>query len=126
MTSLDDPRPVTSRARVRVQRTSAILTALVGLWTLWLLLFGGVSLTIVGLVVRSHDPIRPLIVTLLSAAVFFLAGGRATLSQWIESADPHAKDAWHRAARTWRTGYVHHGIAAALVLAVLIAGIVRG
>ena len=126
MTRLDDTRRVTSRARLRVQRTSAILAALLGLWALWLFAAGGLSLRMAGIVVRSHDPLRPLIAALLSAAVFFFAGGRATLIQWIEIARPHATTAWHMTMRVWRAGYAHHAIAAAAVLAVLIVGIVRG
>src|SRR5215510_14666102 len=102
MTTVDERRPVTSRVRDAVRRTSVVLALLGALWTIWLLAQGGVSVTVLGLRVRSHDPMRPLIASILAAAVFFLAGGRSTLVAWIDLARPHAIAFWRSTLRAWR------------------------
>src|SRR5262245_8588748 len=123
MTTVDERRVVTSRVRDAIRRTSGVLAAL---WTIWLLAQGGGSVTVLGLRVRSHDPIRPLMAAILAAAVFLLAGGRSTLVAWIDLLRPHAIAFWQSTLRSWRAGVLQHVLAGALALALFIVGFTQG
>ena len=126
MTTVDERRVVTSRVRDAIRRTSGVLASLAALWTIWLLAQGGGSVTVLGLRVRSHDPIRPLMAAILAAAVFLLAGGRSTLVAWIDLLRPHAIAFWQSTLRSWRAGVLQHVLAGALALALFIVGFTQG
>src|SRR5262245_51474906 len=114
MTTVDERRGVTSRVRDAVRRTSGVVALLGAIWTIWLLALGGGSVTLLGLRVRSHDPIRPLVGSILAAALFFLAGGRSTLVAWIDRVRPHAIAFWRSTLHSWRAGVLQHVLAGTL------------
>ena len=51
------------------------------LWTLWLLAFGGFDITLLGARIRSNDPQRVFVITLVALTGFFLAGGRVPIAR---------------------------------------------
>jgi 4-amino-4-deoxy-L-arabinose transferase-like glycosyltransferase len=109
-----------------VQRASATLAVMSALWTLWLLVSDGMSVTVLGLRIRSHDPVRPAAMALAAVAVFFLTGGRSTLSQWYTQLAPKDGVARRTVVQWWHTGLLQHVLAGALTLAILLVGILRG
>ena len=113
-------------ARRRVRRWSGALALLGGIWTFLVAVSGGFSMTVLGVVLRSHDPRRPLIVGVIGFAIFYLAGGRTTLALWAGAVRASAATASPQVGRIWRRGYVQHTLAALLAIALLIIGIVRG
>ncbi len=79
-------------------------------WALWLAVFGGFDVTLLGLRIRSNDPRRLVIVAALALAGFFLAGGTIPMS-------------WREIVRGWvaalprRPGWIAAGVAMLLVIA---------
>jgi hypothetical protein len=53
------------------------------LWILWLLAFGGFDFRLFGLRIRSNNPQRVVIITLVALAGFFLAGGTIPLARLV-------------------------------------------
>jgi hypothetical protein len=51
------------------------------LWTLWLLAFGGFDITLLGARIRSNNPQRVFVITLVGLTGFFLAGGRVPVAR---------------------------------------------
>ena len=113
-------------ARRRIQRWSGALALLGGIWAFVVVISGGFSVTVLGTVLRSHDPRRPLIVGVVAFAIFYLAGGRATLAEWAGTFRAAAAKACPQVSSIWRRGYVQHTLAGLLVSALLIVGVVRG
>ena len=125
MTRVDE-HVVTSRVRDAIRRTSAVLALLGAMWTVWLLVQGGGVVTVLGLRLRSHDPMRPLVASIVAAAVFLFAGGRSTLAAWIDLVRPRVVAFRRSTSRSWLAVHLHHALAAALVLVLFVLGIVRG
>ena len=60
---------------------AAMMTLVAGLWTIRLLFFKGVDLTLGGVRVRSNDPLRPFEVAIAAFVVFALTGGLPVLAR---------------------------------------------
>ena len=110
--------------RAVVRRASGALALLNGIWSLWLIAFGGVSVTIFGLLVRSHDPFNPLLLCAVSIALFLLTGGATTLRACQHAVGVRALMVWNRLLPMWRAGYVPNAIVGVLVVSILILGFV--
>jgi hypothetical protein len=102
--------------------TTLALAAATGIWALGLVLFGGFATTIFTLTLRSHDPVRPLIVCAVAFLIYLRVGGRD--ARWVKTLVRGSLTAWRAILPLWRAGTLHHAIAGALVLAVTIAGVV--
>ena len=70
-------RSVRSAARVAM----LLIVGATCLWSLWLLAFGGFDVTLVGARIRSNNPQRVFVITLIALAGFFLAGGRIPIAR---------------------------------------------
>ena len=103
-------------ARTAVRRASAAIAMLAGIWSIWLAVSSGGAITLFGVVVRSHDPLRPLLLCAMSIALCLLTGGRA----WL------AEGAARLGRRALGDSAVHQTIAVALSVVLLIIGIAYG
>ena len=54
----------------------AVIAVFGALWALAVWVVGGFSLTLAGLTVQSHDPLRPLGIALAASVIFLITGGR--------------------------------------------------
>jgi hypothetical protein len=113
-------------ARSRIHRWSAALTLLGGIWTFVVAVWGGFSFTVFGILLRSHDWRRPLIVSVLAFAIVYLTGGRSTIAAQADVVRTGVSAAWPHLVRIWRRGYVQLAVTVLIAGALLIVGILRG
>jgi hypothetical protein len=78
-----------ARRSATLRRASGIVAALALLWAAWLWLFGGFSIAVFGLVIRSNAPMRPLALGMLALAIFLATGGRLTITRSIALLRPY-------------------------------------
>jgi len=57
----------------------AVFAVLGTVWALAILIVGGFSITIAGITVQSHDPLRPLALGGIAAAIYLMLGGGAVI-----------------------------------------------
>jgi 4-amino-4-deoxy-L-arabinose transferase-like glycosyltransferase len=107
-------------ARTAVRRAGAAIAILAGIWSTWLVVSSGGAITLFGVVVRSHDPLRPLLLCAMSMALWLLTGGRA----WL--AEGAARLGRRALVRALGDSAVHQAIAVALSVFLLIIGIAYG
>src|SRR5690348_13966638 len=107
---------------VRLLRVvSCVVAMLAAVWTLRLVLVGGITVVVSGLRIRSNDPIRPVEIIIGALVVFALTGGvRSVLGVWRKVSASAPRLPFVRS--------VHAAPATAAVLAALVcaAGLVRG
>jgi hypothetical protein len=109
-----------ARWRAWVRGASGAIALVAGLWTLWLLTSGGGVTRVVGVRIRSHDPLRPLAVCAVSIALFLVTGGPAMLAHAARAlAAQSLRSAWARRS-------THHVLACALSVFLLVFGIAYG
>jgi len=112
--------------RAFVRAASGTLALLTAIWSFGIDVFGGFSFSAFGLLIRSHDPLRPLVLCGLSIAVFFFTGGRTTLLRLIDDLRPSATAGWGSTLDAWRAGYVQNAIAGVVTISLLVVGVVNG
>ena len=100
------------RPLVRVAMVSLAGASLV--WALWLVVFGGFDVTVVGVRIRSRDPRRLVMIAGLASIGFFLAGGTIPLTALLTRVR-----AWP-AALARRPGSIALGLAALSVLVAVV------
>jgi len=109
-----------ARWRAWVRVASGAMALVAGLWTIWLLASGGGVTRVFGLLVRSHDPLRPLALFAVSIALFLVTGGPAMLAHAARAlAAQSLRSAWARQS-------THHVLACALSVFLLVLGIAYG
>ena len=57
----------------------AVFAVLGALWALAIWIVGGFSIAIAGLTIQSHDPLRPLALGVIAAAIYLMLGGGAVI-----------------------------------------------
>ena len=102
------------RPLVRVAMVSLACASLV--WALWLVVFGGFDVTLLGVRIRSRDPRRLVMLAGLASIGFFLAGGTIPLTALVTRVR-----AWP-AALARRPGSIALGLAALSVLVAVVGG----
>jgi hypothetical protein len=108
--------------RASLRRASGIVAVLSLVWTAWLWLFGGFSIAVFGVVIRSNAPLRPLALGVVAMAIFLAAGGRSTITRWLAAARAYL--AGPRGARFVRSA--HDAAAVALAVSLFALGLVYG
>jgi hypothetical protein len=103
-----------------VCRASGAIALAAGLWTIWLLRSGGGVTRVFGVLVRSHDPLRPLALCAIAIALFLVTGGVAMLNHAARALVAQSlRGAWARRS-------THHVLACALSVFLLVLGIALG
>src|SRR5688572_29173842 len=108
------PMPI----RLFLRKTLLVIACASLAWALWLVVFDGFDLTLLGLRIRSNNPQRVLPITLVAAIGFFLAGGRIP----VQRISDHLRG-W-AAAIARRPGWIALALATAST-AISIAGSTR-
>jgi len=103
-------------ARTAVRRASGAIATLAGIWWIWLVVSSGGAVTLFGVLIRSHDPIRPLLLCAISIAVFLFTGGGALL----------ADGARHLRPRALASSTAHLALTAALSIFLFVVGVAYG
>jgi hypothetical protein len=109
-----------ARWRAWVRRASGAMALVAGLWTIWLLVSGGGVTRVFGVLVRSHDPLRPLALCAISIALFLLACGHTTIGHAL------ARQRWRSLARLLGSRVAHHVLVTALSVVLLVIGVAYG
>jgi hypothetical protein len=91
-----------------LRRASLVATILAGIWTAVLVFVGGFDLPVGGVVLSSHEPLRPILWGSLTLAIFV----------WTNGVEPTAAS-WTRFLNRLN----HHFVAAALALSTIVGGV---
>jgi hypothetical protein len=122
---------VTGGIARRVAAGFALSVSVIGVvWAAGVLLFGGFDLSRSGLVITSHDPMRPLLVAILAFGAFFYFVGPAVAVRWLRNLSGTAQRTWNPArrhlSRLALAGHLDRAAVAVLVAAAVVVGIASG
>ena len=108
------------RGRTLLRRTSGAIALLAGLWLIWLIVSDGGVFRVFGVLVRSHDPLRPLALCAISIALFLFAGGRTTVGNALAGLRSRPM------VRLLGSRVAHHVLVTTLSVVLLVIGIAYG
>jgi hypothetical protein len=108
------------RGRTVLRRASGAIALLASLWLIWLIVSDGGAVTVFGVLIRSHDRLRPLVLFAISIALFLFSGGYAACVNAL------AGVASRPVVRLLSSRVAHHVLVTTLSVVLLVIGIAYG